>query len=251
MSSVFADTYVLLVDELSDDVQLSGTNLIRISAVAEVPEYLTIDMEQEIGGRVWKVVPRGDQYDSLRNEIAAQVYLAPEDPEDPVNDGSVTFEIITQRASYSRSTGDLRFPDAIVAVTDTSSVWERLYIPPPKDTQRSDGKATLSKSISDTTPSVDDFVDVEQEPEFEIKRIASLVVYPDAARFRNLEGQVLVAGLVGSDGAIQNVKIIETVDSFLNSYAAAAVLLTEFKPAIKNGEPVPLWVRIPIMFKLR
>ena len=46
----------------------------------------------------------------------------------------------------------------------------------------------------------------------------------------------------------RNLKAIQTV---LNTSAIAAVRETVFTPAIQNGNPVRLWVRIPIAFKLR
>lgn len=100
-------------------------------------------------------------------------------------------------------------------------------------------------------PDVDEFVAVEKEPQFDYADLKRRVVYPDMARRAGIEGKVQVAALIGKDGRVVEIRIIETDNNILNDAAVKAVRETPFTPAIQNGNPVITWVRIPIVFELR
>ena len=88
-------------------------------------------------------------------------------------------------------------------------------------------------------------------PGFDFADLQRRVRYPDMARRNGIEGQVLVAALVGRDGSVEKTQVISSDNEILNSAALAAVRETVFTPAIQNQSPVRVWVRIPISFKLR
>jgi protein TonB len=100
-------------------------------------------------------------------------------------------------------------------------------------------------------PDVDDFVAVEKEPGFDYDALRRRVRYPDMAQRAGIEGRVQVAALIGKDGRVMDLKIIDTENSILNDAALKAVKDTPFTPAIQNGNPVVTWVRIPIVFELK
>jgi len=103
----------------------------------------------------------------------------------------------------------------------------------------------------ETDPDIDEFIAVEKEPDFDYADLQRRVKYPDMARRNGIEGTVFVGALVGKDGRVEKTQIISSDNEILNSSAIAAVRETVFTPAIQNGNPVRLWVRIPIAFKLR
>ncbi len=109
----------------------------------------------------------------------------------------------------------------------------------------------LNIETREEEPDIDEFIAVEKEPEFDYAALQRRVKYPDIARRNGVEGQVLVAALVGKDGRVEKMQVIESDNELLNAAATAAVRETVFTPAIQNGTPVRLWVRIPIVFKLR
>ncbi|MCO6466987.1 MAG: energy transducer TonB [Bradyrhizobiaceae bacterium] len=109
----------------------------------------------------------------------------------------------------------------------------------------------LNIETREETPDIDEFVSVEKEPDFDYAALQRRVKYPDIARRNGVEGQVLVGALVGKDGKVEKTQVIETDNELLNQSAVNAVRETVFTPAIQNGAPVRLWVRIPIVFKLR
>jgi protein TonB len=95
-------------------------------------------------------------------------------------------------------------------------------------------------------PSPDDYVAYEKEPE-----IVSMKdpVYPDLAREAGVEGTVLIRVLVGEDGFVKDMIVIQSVP-MLDEAAAGAAETAVFKPALQKDRPVAVWMVIPIEFKL-
>jgi len=73
--------------------------------------------------------------------------------------------------------------------------------------------------------------------------------YPAQARERGIDGTVWVRAFVGTNGAIQETWVAWN-QAYLNEAAVAAVRQWRFKPARLNGEPVAVWVMIPVKFTL-
>ena len=110
---------------------------------------------------------------------------------------------------------------------------------------------TLNIQTKEEEPNVEDFIAVEKEPDFDYAALQRRVKYPELALKNGIEGQVLVAALVGKDGRVEKTQIIDSENEILNASAVNAVKETIFTPAVNNGVPVRVWVRIPIAFKLR
>ena len=113
------------------------------------------------------------------------------------------------------------------------------------------GQGGIDIADRESEPNLEDFVAVEKEPGFDFVDLQRRVRYPDMARRNGIEGQVLVAALVGKDGSVERTQVISSDNEILNNAAVAAVRETVFTPAIQNQSPVRVWVRIPISFKLR
>ncbi len=99
----------------------------------------------------------------------------------------------------------------------------------------------------DYTPEIGEFIVVEDEPAL-ITKIKPR--YPEIAREHKIEGQVLVAILVGTDGKVQDLKILKSSNEIFNEDAVAAVKQWVFKPAIQNKKPIKFWYNAPIVFKI-
>ncbi len=95
-------------------------------------------------------------------------------------------------------------------------------------------------------PNPDDYVAVEEMP---VLISMPPPKYPDLAREANVEGTVVLRALVGKDGTVQDVKVIQGND-MLNGEAIAAAKQAKFKPALQQHRPVAVWVQIPIKFSL-
>jgi TonB family protein len=88
-----------------------------------------------------------------------------------------------------------------------------------------------------------------------VERLPELVtipdpVYPALARESGTEGVVRVNVLVGRDGRVRDAKIVQSIP-MLDEPAQASARAAIFRPALWNGNPVSVWVTIPIRFSLR
>ncbi|MFC1837899.1 TonB family protein [Thermodesulfobacteriota bacterium] len=76
--------------------------------------------------------------------------------------------------------------------------------------------------------------------------------YPGIARKRGQEGTVILQVLVNSEGRVDDLKIESSSNySLLDRAALTAVRKWTFEPGRKGGLQIPMWVRVPVSFKLR
>jgi len=75
--------------------------------------------------------------------------------------------------------------------------------------------------------------------------------YTESARAKGIQGSVLVSVLVGEDGNVKSVRVVRGLPEGLTEEAIAAVRQIKFKPAMKDGKPVPFWVGLEINFNIR
>ena len=73
--------------------------------------------------------------------------------------------------------------------------------------------------------------------------------YPDWAIEARVEGKVLLYVLVGKDGHPRKVIATGGVRA-LGEDAARAVMRWTFRPALSNGNPIEVWVEVPVVFRL-
>jgi protein TonB len=57
--------------------------------------------------------------------------------------------------------------------------------------------------------------------------------------------------LVGADGEVKQIRITRGLPDGLDDQAIAAVRQSKFKPATKDGQPVPFWLLLSVEFHLR
>ena len=75
--------------------------------------------------------------------------------------------------------------------------------------------------------------------------------YTELARANRTEGSVSVRALVGSDGAVKQIRILKGLPDGLNEEALRVVYQMQFKPAMKDGQPVPFWQTVELSFNLK
>ena len=74
--------------------------------------------------------------------------------------------------------------------------------------------------------------------------------YPMEARHRDVEGAVVVRGIVRRDGSIDNVEIIKDLPYGLGDAARDAVSQWRFRPATYRGEPIDVYYTVTVNFRL-
>lgn len=71
-------------------------------------------------------------------------------------------------------------------------------------------------------------------------------VPPDAAR---MQGSVMMDAVIGTDGTVQQLKVLKTASPFLNQPALAAARQWKYKPYLLNGQAVEVNTTIVVEFK--
>lgn len=112
--------------------------------------------------------------------------------------------------------------------------------------------------VAQTNNSVPPFVEVDKMPVFTggedalLDYLVKNTKYPEAAKTKGTQGKVIVRFAVETDGSIDKVSILKGVDPELDQEAFRVVSsLPDFeKPAVKDGNNVPVWYMVPINFAL-
>ncbi|MDD2901670.1 MAG: TonB family protein [Syntrophales bacterium] len=79
----------------------------------------------------------------------------------------------------------------------------------------------------------------------------SMPVYPDQARWRGLEGKVVLRLSIDARGNLLKVEVLQTPGWGFAEAAVAAVKRSSFRPATMGGKPVACIAKLPIRFVLR
>jgi protein TonB len=76
--------------------------------------------------------------------------------------------------------------------------------------------------------------------------------YPATARRLGVQGTTLLAVYVTAEGRVAEVRVDQSAGhADLDDAAVEAVRRWRFEPARRGTEPVAMWVRLPVEFRLR
>lgn len=77
--------------------------------------------------------------------------------------------------------------------------------------------------------------------------------YPAVASAKKIEGTVILSLLINERGDVSDVKVLRQAGgtSGLNEAAVSAVRKWKFRPAVKDGKRVKVWMTYPIVFRLQ
>ena len=74
--------------------------------------------------------------------------------------------------------------------------------------------------------------------------------YPPEARFMGLQGKMVLVILVNAEGAVEKARVVQALGSILDQSALRTVLTWKFRPAMKNGQPIPVRVEVEFTYRL-
>ena len=74
--------------------------------------------------------------------------------------------------------------------------------------------------------------------------------YPEDARAKKIEGTVLLGFTIDHEGLPQGIQVKRSLYPSLDQSAIEAVRKWRFEPALKNGQPVSMWVTVEVYFAL-
>jgi TonB family protein len=81
--------------------------------------------------------------------------------------------------------------------------------------------------------------------------IAKNLTYPEESRKRGIEGIVIINAHVNESGVVDEASVMESkITNECNNAAMEALKKTKWTPAKQRGEPIAVWITIPVEFKL-
>jgi protein TonB len=84
----------------------------------------------------------------------------------------------------------------------------------------------------------------------DVSQTGSQTSYPLLAQHMNVQGSVVLQALIGADGVIQHIKVVNG-PAILTSAAEQAVREWRFKPVLQNGQAVETQARITVNFNIK
>ena len=117
------------------------------------------------------------------------------------------------------------------------------------------GLAVLTLAISVAVPAVSASGNQEKRIRVggeikEPKKIKDVKpVYPEDAEKAGIQGIVILETIIGTDGSVQEAKILRGVAQ-LDKAALDAVIQWRYTPTLLNGEPVEIVMTVTVSFKL-
>ncbi len=76
-------------------------------------------------------------------------------------------------------------------------------------------------------------------------------LYSEEARRLGVEGIATVEARIAADGAVGSARIVGSLGHGLDQNALVAVRQWRFRPALRSGQPIPVWADIDVEFSLR
>jgi TonB family protein len=77
------------------------------------------------------------------------------------------------------------------------------------------------------------------------------VDYTPAALAERVQGSVLLRAVVGEDGRVRNIEIVQSLHAELDEQASNALRQWEFKPGTRDGKPVAVRIVTEFTFTLK
>ena len=151
-----------------------------------------------------------------------------------------------------------QIPEELNIVDDEEEVEEELEM---EDQEIDDDTEVEVVEIVEEEEEVDEifsFVIIEDKPEFPggdaalLNYIGKHTKYPEIAKENGITGRVFVGFVIGKKGEVTNVKVLRSVDPYLDKEAIRVVKsMPRWKPGKQRGKAVKVSYQVPIKFILR
>ena len=84
-----------------------------------------------------------------------------------------------------------------------------------------------------------------------VKISGDIPLYTEEARQGRVQGVVILEAVIDVDGTVADVKVLKGLPLGLSDTAVAAAEEWRFRPALRNGEPVPVYYNLTVKFSLQ
>ncbi len=155
---------------------------------------------------------------------------------------------------------NLRFvPPEVVADIDATGI-------PPADILNQEIVDGAAVEVAVETIEPEPVTPVEPEPFIVVKEMPSFpggteallrylsdhIIYPEDALANQIQGTVYLRFVIGRTGEVTRVEVTRSADPLLDDEALRVVSgMPRWKPGKQDGNPVPVWFSLPIVFSIR
>ena len=204
---------------------------------------LVVSLAIHAGVAVWLSGRPGREHASRRARLdVSSVELSVS--ESPVETAPPQESALSQRVQISPPKDESPPDELIDVLVAAPSLQYLLSLPEPGDEPVEE--MSVPETLQRAAPNQAMIV-ASPRPEGKIK-----VEYPNASRRRGEEGEVLVEAAVDEYGCVEWAEVRQTSGSRdLDDAALKAVRQARFSPAISDGRPVGVVVRLPVSFRLK
>jgi len=144
-------------------------------------------------------------------------------------------------------TGQIWFDNLNFEIVDSTVKITGENLSPVKEPQN------LTFEESDTTQTDQQSNIQMPSPGYDLKEyLVDNLEYPKHAREKNREGRVVVKFIVNEDGSIADCEVLKGINKECDREALRVVRhMPPWKPGTKDGKPVKVYYKLPVVFKLR
>ena len=161
----------------------------------------------------------------------------------------------------SQAVAQIEFEEEMIPITQQ----EEKPAPPPVEVPKQaeilkivDDEADVQETAIASTEDTGQKVEVKYAPEFPGGMPACLqflyknIKYPPIAQENGTQGQVVLQFVVERDGSIGDIKVVKSVDPYLDKEALRVVkTMPKWKPGMQRGKPVRCRFTLPVRFRLQ
>lgn len=122
--------------------------------------------------------------------------------------------------------------------------------PTPDASKSAPAEAIKQTPVANRVVFSGDYIAIETADTKPVPTFQSRPRYPDALRNAGVRGEALIAFIIDKDGRTTEVQVEKASDSAFGESAQQAVAKWKFKPGKKNGEPIRVAMKVPIVFTL-
>lgn len=149
-------------------------------------------------------------------------------------------------------------PEVLEIVEDDTEIEDDLII---EDTESDENDVVNIVDVQEEEEEEEEifnFYVLEDKPTFSLggeegllKWIAENTKYPEIAKENGITGKVFVGFVIDKDGSVTDVKVLRSVDPYLDKEAVRVVKsMPKWSPGKQRGKPVKVSFQVPINFKL-
>ena len=193
------------------------------------------------------VVVAAGELDARPKLVTARPPMDPRDPDDEYGSETIRVELIIDRDGRTRFARPASRGDALLTASAVQGLTEWTFAPPTRGGQPVAARAAIPVTFPSSSDRAVDALEVDVLPA-PVKRAAPM--YPSHLRRAGYAGQVSLRFTVNVEGRPEKIRVHRSTHPDFEASAIDALKQWVFKPAMRDGRPVPMETEVPIVFNL-